>query len=1026
MRALDREQKRFLEEKFRGRISFDRTERKLYGHDIAAMPLMMKPIIGDTTPDAVVQPENETELVELIRWAGKRGIPLTPRGKASSGYGGVLPVDGGIVVDFYRMNRIIDINRESMTATVQAGVVWEKLDRALKAEGMTLRLYPSSYPGSTVGGWLAQGGAGIGSFEAGWFKDNVVSARVVPADGSVRVLAGKDLNLVSEAEGITGFISEITIRIKKDEKISVVAVGAADAGSLQKFLQSVIDARLPIWSIIFINPQMALLRNRAPEAGHRGAADHPRPQLPPLYITTLSFRHTDRKAVQGRLGELVKETGCVLLSDEIASHEWENRFRLMVVKRLGPSLVPTEIVVPLAGFAEVMSEIDRKVRQPLVKEGIVVREGRDGRPEVVILGFIPSDQRKLSYNVIFALAMTVMSIARRHGGRPYCTGLYFAAKASQVLAPEALAAIRAFKAKTDPNDILNPKKVVANGLVGGVMRIAGALEPLARPLANMLATKVGERAVRPVKGIPADVVWYAYSCSQCGYCVEECNQFYGRGWESQSPRGKWYWLREYMEGRESWSQPMVDTVLSCTTCELCDYRCSEGLPIESSWMKLRGRLVADEKRMTFPPFEMMAAAMVKEGDVWAGYRTDRSAWFPRDLEEKHGTGKKSNVVYFAGCTVSYVEKDIGIAAVRLLDKASVDFAYLGQRENCCGASMLAAGKWDVFEKNMKDTIALMRAEGVDTVITSCPSCDLMWRHVYPRWAERLGIEFDIVAKHYTEAIAERIAEGTFVIPDNGKGPEVVTWHDSCHVGRASGIYDAPRALITANPNARFVEMEYIREEGRCCGGALTLVKEPNVAARIAGMRLEEAAATGASKVLTLCPGCQFQFRATTGGGKESVEVVDLARYTAEAFGFTFPDPNPEIQRLWAMFEGMVGLMTPQGLADLIATMWPELIGAVPFGMGSMMRVLGKIPGALEIMKPAFPIVFPVMLPVMLPKVMPHMLRKLEERIALPDYIREQMPEMMPKIMDNLMPHLMGAVIPLVIPSMLAYLRGEKQ
>jgi len=55
------------------------------------------------------------------------------------------------------------------------------------------------------------------------------------------------------------------------------------------------------------------------------------------------------------------------------------------------------------------------------------------------------------------------------------------------------------------------------------------------------------------------VAWYAYTFSQCGYCLAECDQFYCRGWESQSPRGKWYWLREYMAGREQWDQKMVDT-----------------------------------------------------------------------------------------------------------------------------------------------------------------------------------------------------------------------------------------------------------------------------------------------------------------------------------------------------------------------------------------------------------------------------------------------------------------------------------
>ena len=86
-----------------------------------------------------------------------------------------MPLKKGIVVDFYRMKKIIKINSSDYTATVQPGIIWEKLDRELKKKGLTLKLYPTSYPDSTVGGWFAQGGAGIGSFEAGTFRDNMVS-----------------------------------------------------------------------------------------------------------------------------------------------------------------------------------------------------------------------------------------------------------------------------------------------------------------------------------------------------------------------------------------------------------------------------------------------------------------------------------------------------------------------------------------------------------------------------------------------------------------------------------------------------------------------------------------------------------------------------------------------------------------------------------------------------------------------------------------------------------------------------------
>jgi len=155
-----------------------------------------------------------------------------------------------------------------------------------------------------------------------------------------------------------------------------------------------------------------------------------------------------------------------------------------------------------------------------------------------------------------------------------------------------------------------------------------------------------------------------------------------------------------------------------------------------------------------------------------------------------------------------------------------------------------------------------------------------------------------------------------------------------------------------------------------------------------------------------------------------VEVVDLARFASSALGYDFPDPNPEVQRQWAVFEAMIALMTPQGFADLMSTMWPELIRAMPLGMGPMMKVMGKIPGALNLMKPLFPVLFPRLLPMMMPKVMPVMLEKVSERIPMPDYMREQMPEIMPKVMDSLMPHMIGDVVPLVTQPMIDYLQGR--
>jgi hypothetical protein len=255
-------------------------------------------------------------------------------------------------------------------------------------------------------------------------------------------------------------------------------------------------------------------------------------------------------------------------------------------------------------------------------------------------------------------------------------------------------------------------------------------------------------------------------------------------------------------------------------------------------------------------------------------------------------------------------------------------------------------------------------------------------------------------------------------------PVKVTWHDSCHIGRASGVYEPPRDLIKAIPNVEFVEMEHNRESGHCCGSVLTLIKDPPIAADIGKIRLDEAVDIGAEKVLALCPCCEVQLRIAVEKKNMPLEIVDLAHLAGNALGYDFPDPNPDVHSQWGVFDAFIALMTPQGFANLMGTMWPQLIDAMPFGMGPMMRAMGKIPGALNLMKPMFPVLFPRLLPMMMPKVMPVMLDRVAAQIAMPDYMREQMPELMPKVMDSLMPHMIGDLVPLVTQPMIDYLTGK--
>ncbi len=1009
-----------LKDIFDGRVSFHEMERRLYGHDVGVLPGLIRPLIGDTTPAAVVQPHSEAELVEVVRLAAQHGIPLIPRGKATSGYGGVLPVEGGIVVDFYRMQRILDVDRAGQTVTVQPGVVWERLEKELTHHDLALRLYPSSAPSSTVGGWLAQGGVGFGSSEYGPFRENVVSAGVVLPDGEVREFGGEDLDLISDAEGITGLISQVTLRVRELEDEVVLAARFDQAAALSGALQDIAKEKVPLWSISFANPAMARLkRQMPPKLRHGHPVEEHQPELPETYVAVFVYPATRQEAVEADLKRIVAAHGGELLADELAAHEWEERFNLMKIKRIGPSLIPTEVVVPLENLDRFLSEIESAIAHPLVLEGLVSKGG-----EVTVLGFIPHDERSFSYNLAFGLALSVIKIAKRHGGRAYSTGLYFAKEAENVLGRERLNRLLAFKKQVDPQGIMNPAKVVGNGLsgslLGSFMGLAESFEPLVRLVGNAFKSPLGERLEEGEHGLPAEVAWYAYACAQCGYCVDECDQFYGRGWESQSPRGKWYFLRQLMEGKADWDQKMVDSFIACTTCEVCNVRCPLELPIEPAWLEMRGQLIHKEGRLTFPPFEIMRASLRKERNIWASYSQDRANWVPENIRPR--IKEKAEIAYFPGCTASFVEQDIAQATVILLDAAGVEFTYLGDGEACCGIPMLAAGLWDAFEEIMRHNVAGMKERGVKTVVTSCPACWLVWKEFYPQWAEKLGIDYPFDARHYSEIIAERIESGEmkFDQPVNMR----VTWHDSCHMGRAGGIYEPPRKLIQAIPGVEFVEMEHNRDNAHCCGSVITLVADPPVAKIIGNVRLREAAETGAEAVLAACPCCQVQLRVTANKTGQELPILDLAAFAARSLGLECPDPTDYALEMWATFEAMINLMKPENMADLMTELLPQMMAAMPAPLGGMMKMAKHIPGMLSMMKPMMPIMMPVLMPLLMPKVMPDMLAAVERRVPMPDHMKEQMPELMPAAMENLMPKMLPQIVPLVTPAMIEYLRNN--
>ena len=460
MNRLDSAQRSRLRAWYGDRVTFSRIERIRYGHDSATAPPRGRPTLGETVPDAVVRPESEEELLKLSRWAMSEGVALTPRGRGTSRSGGAIPLRRGVTVDLTSMSGLVDLDPAFGTVTVEPGVVWESLQNELAAAGLALRLYPTSYAGSTVGGWFAQGGAGIGSFDAGWFRDNVVSARIAVPDGGVIELNGPDLELVADAEGTTGLISRVTLRVDPSAEIVVATAATPDPVALQRMLVGVVEVGLPLWSVSFFDPVLA--------AFHRGA--------PEEFLVTFAYRRATAPRVESRLPWIVTDSGAWVVDDHLARREWDQRFRTTQIRDRIPSLVPAEVVVPLTALADVIEEIQAAVVPPAPMEAVLVRSAA-ADPEVAIHAFLPvaadDERREAAIRDLIA----VLGIAESHGGRPYSTGIYFRDRARTILGWDRVRAIESFRRRVDPRGILNPGKVTAPGK-------PGARIPLARTMAG--------------------------------------------------------------------------------------------------------------------------------------------------------------------------------------------------------------------------------------------------------------------------------------------------------------------------------------------------------------------------------------------------------------------------------------------------------------------------------------------------------------------------------------------------------------
>ena len=239
-------------------------------------------------------------------------------------------------------------------------------------------------------------------------------------------------------------------------------------------------------------------------------------------------------------------------------------------------------------------------------------------------------------------------------------------------------------------------------------------------------------------------------------------------------------------------------------------------------------------------------------------------------------GESPEILFWVGCAGSYDQRaqKITRAFAAILEKAGVRYAILGKEETCTGDPARRAGNEFLFQMMAYQNIQVLNNYGVKKIVTACPHCFNIFRNEYPE----LGGSYEVV--HHTVFLQQLIDEGKIRLKEGGpyKGKRI-TFHDSCYLGRANGIYEAPRKVLEAL-EAELVEMKRCRSKGLCCGagGAQMFKEEEKGTTRINFERSGEAIGTGAEVIAAACPFCNTML---TDGVKheekeEAVKVMDIA------------------------------------------------------------------------------------------------------------------------------------------------------
>lgn len=417
-------------------------------------------------PEAVIFPRDTDEVVDAVKICNQYKVPVIPFGIGSSLEGHVLPIEGGVTLDFTEMNKVLAINAEDFTVTVQPGVIRTQLNDEIRHTGLFFPIDPGAH--ASIGGMTSTRASGTNAVRYGTMRENVVSMKVVTATGKVirtssrarKSSSGYDLTrLFVGSEGTLGIIVEVTVRVYPQPEAVTAAI--CNFPTLESAVQSVIEimqSGVAIARVEFMDTRAVKAVNAYSKLTLKET---------PLLLFEFHGSETGVREQAEIVQEIAKDNGGM-------DFEWaekpEDRKRLWTARhnshysglqlRPGSRSVATDVCVPISRLAECVSETAQELEGMPFPYTIVGHVG-DGNFHVQML--IDPDSRE-EWDMSEGINRRLVSRAIRMDGTcsgEHGVGIHKMEFLKEEHGEDALQLMRLIKHAYDPNNIFNPGKLVS-------------------------------------------------------------------------------------------------------------------------------------------------------------------------------------------------------------------------------------------------------------------------------------------------------------------------------------------------------------------------------------------------------------------------------------------------------------------------------------------------------------------------------------------------------------------------------------